>query len=299
MQLRKVGKTVMHSLIIIMLIVGLYVQTAQAAIQATTNASVTIILTIDSKTYSKNGENLSLDIPPYISQDNRTMVPIRFIAEGFGAKVTWVDTQKTDIIELNNKIINCKVGETLPDNMGTPVIKNDRLFVPIRYIATSLGADVNWDAKERKVIITMNQPVIIPVYRSDYGQWGCGTSDVTGLLDKGFTAIFKNVSTDKSEAFQLIEYNGDDSFYLPYFSESGIGFQYFPDRVKITNDFQKVLDDLNHSIRVYINDKLVTGTARSEDHSHKDNSYAFGFAFNRIYLLSEVDTIRIELGIVK
>ena len=40
MQLRKVGKTVMHSLIIIMLIVGLYVQTAQAAIQATTNASV-------------------------------------------------------------------------------------------------------------------------------------------------------------------------------------------------------------------------------------------------------------------
>jgi len=120
------------------------------------NTSVSIFLTIDSKTYSRNGESLALDVPPFISQDGRTMVPIRFIADGLGAKSTWDDTQKTSIIEFNGKITYCKVGETLPGNMGTPVIVNDRLFVPVRYIATSLGADVGWDERERKVAITMD-----------------------------------------------------------------------------------------------------------------------------------------------
>ena len=120
---------------------------------ATDEQTVTITLTIDSQTYTRNGESLSLDVPPYISQDNRTMVPIRFIAEGFGAQVRWYDEGKTDYIELLDKYIGCTVGEKLPDNMGTPVIKNDRLFVPVRYIAENFGAQVDWDAATRKITI--------------------------------------------------------------------------------------------------------------------------------------------------
>ena len=119
------------------------------------NEKVTILLTIGSDIYTRNGEALTLDAPPYISADNRTMVPVRFIAEGFGAKVTWVDSEKSDIIELNGNTVYCKVGEALPDNMGMPVIKDDRLFVPIRYITSSLGAIVDWDALIREVVITM------------------------------------------------------------------------------------------------------------------------------------------------
>ena len=158
MQLRKVNKVVLHNLLVGMLIAGIFVQTTQAA-SVTNNASptVTIVLTIGSNIYTKNGESFSLDVPPYISSDNRTMVPIRFIAEGLGAKVTWNDAEKTDYITLNwGNVISCKVGEALEDSMGTPVIKNDRLFVPIRYVATSLGADVNWDAGSRQVTITMS-----------------------------------------------------------------------------------------------------------------------------------------------
>jgi hypothetical protein len=147
---------------------------------------------------------------------------------------------------------------------------------------------------------TINQPVI-PVYRSDYGQWVCAANgDLAGLLDKGFTAVFKNVTTDKSEAFQLIEYNGDDSFYncLPPFTESGVGITFFSDRVEVSENFQKILNNLPQSLKVYINDKLVAGTARSESHAHKDNSFGFGFNFDKIYSLSEINTIRIELRAV-
>ena len=157
MILGKTSKTFLFSLILGLFAAGLYTQTAKAAdAQIDTIATVNITLTIGDTGYSKNDETLTLDVPPYISQDNRTMVPIRFIAEGLGATVTWVDTEKTDYIKLNDNTVACKVGEVLPDNMGTAIIKDDRLFVPIRYIVTNLGADVNWDAQARKVIVTMS-----------------------------------------------------------------------------------------------------------------------------------------------
>ena len=34
-----------------------------------------------------------------------------------------------------------------------PIIREGRLFVPIRFIAEGLGAEVNWLPEERKVVI--------------------------------------------------------------------------------------------------------------------------------------------------
>ena len=49
---------------------------------------VTLRLPIDSKTATKNDQTLPLDVPAQLVH-NRTMVPVRFIAEAFGNKVTW------------------------------------------------------------------------------------------------------------------------------------------------------------------------------------------------------------------
>lgn len=46
----------------------------------------TIVMTPDVTTYTVNGEEKTLDAAPFIEGD-RTMVPIRFIAEGFGYEV--------------------------------------------------------------------------------------------------------------------------------------------------------------------------------------------------------------------
>ena len=34
-----------------------------------------------------------------------------------------------------------------------PFIKNDRTFVPLRFIGEALGADVEWIAGERKIVV--------------------------------------------------------------------------------------------------------------------------------------------------
>ena len=49
-----------------------------------------VIVMVEGQTnYSVNGKSMQMDAPPYIDSHNRTMVPIRFIAEGLGYKVIW------------------------------------------------------------------------------------------------------------------------------------------------------------------------------------------------------------------
>ncbi|NOZ92173.1 MAG: extracellular solute-binding protein [Dictyoglomi bacterium] len=51
-----------------------------------------------------------------------------------------------------NVLINGKSGTQMD---VAPVITNNRTFVPLRFVSEVLGAKVDWDAKEQKVIITM------------------------------------------------------------------------------------------------------------------------------------------------
>ena len=113
------------------------------------------VLSIGNNGYTKGGIPDSLDVPPYIEPStDRTMVPIRFIAEAFGASVNWQDDIKTDFIHFDDRTLNIVLNQPLPDNMGTAVIVEDRLFVPVRYVSEQLGATVEWDASTRRVIIT-------------------------------------------------------------------------------------------------------------------------------------------------
>jgi hypothetical protein len=48
-----------------------------------------MLLTIDSTTAYIDGKAMIMDVPPTIL-NQRTMVPLRFISEALGAKVTWV-----------------------------------------------------------------------------------------------------------------------------------------------------------------------------------------------------------------
>jgi endonuclease YncB( thermonuclease family) len=48
----------------------------------------TVILTIGNRQATVNGNSVSLDVPPAVI-GGRTMVPVRFIADGLGARATW------------------------------------------------------------------------------------------------------------------------------------------------------------------------------------------------------------------
>lgn len=62
-----------------------------------TRKGVKITLQIGSNKVVKNNESITIDTPPMLIND-RTMVPVRVIAEAFGANVSWNDDGKTVII---------------------------------------------------------------------------------------------------------------------------------------------------------------------------------------------------------
>lgn len=72
----------------------------EAAQQVTLErAGTTIVMTLGSRTALVNGEPVEMDIAPYTEND-RTLLPVRYVAEFFGQKVDWEDkTHRVRITE--------------------------------------------------------------------------------------------------------------------------------------------------------------------------------------------------------
>jgi len=102
--------------------------------------------------YNVNRSAITNDVAPFI-RENRIMLPLRTIAEALDAEVGWDEATKTVSVTSGGKSVSVVIGEPLPNGMGTSEIMDNRTFVPIRYIAQELGANVVWDDKDRTVSI--------------------------------------------------------------------------------------------------------------------------------------------------
>jgi len=118
------------------------------------------------------GKQVKPDTPP-ILQNNRTFVPIRYIAESFGAKVNWNEQAQRVTIDSGNTHIVLHIGNRIAQKNGTdieldvaPFLKNDRTYVPLRFISEALGHYVDWDATEQAVYIDTDavyRKITVPV----------------------------------------------------------------------------------------------------------------------------------------
>ncbi len=92
---------------------------------------------------------------PYTDANGRAMIPVRFVTEKLGAVVTWNETTKTATIAKNGTSVNVTVGSpnlTVTKGgasstvaMDTVAVQNGgAMYVPIRYVAESLGAFVDY-----------------------------------------------------------------------------------------------------------------------------------------------------------
>ncbi|MDO5726111.1 MAG: copper amine oxidase N-terminal domain-containing protein [Tissierellia bacterium] len=91
------------------------------------------------------------DVYPFI-RNERTYVPIRFIAEALGYKVIWYGEIRQVDIEAMGKTITLKIDESDSEKLPA-VIRNDRTFVPLRFIAEEFGEIVDYYAPTKVVTI--------------------------------------------------------------------------------------------------------------------------------------------------
>ncbi|MDR6882836.1 copper amine oxidase N-terminal domain-containing protein [Bacillus sp. 3255] len=112
---------------------------------------------------NESGDPAASDTPqPFINGDSKTMVPVRFISEKLGAEVGWnADTKEVTILDLlSGRIIVLKLDRRTASVDGASIelesaatLVNGSTFVPIRFIAESLGGVVSFDDDTRVVTI--------------------------------------------------------------------------------------------------------------------------------------------------
>jgi len=128
------------------------------------------------------------DAQPFM-ESGRVMVPVRFVTEALGGTVKWDSKTKKISIAKSGGTIVMTIGSTVlkvlsslnqdindgsdmnKDNnskeglaykilqkvaeMDTkPIIRNNRTYVPLRFVSENLGSKVVWDSKTRTVFIT-------------------------------------------------------------------------------------------------------------------------------------------------
>ena len=103
-----------------------------------------------------NGQVISFpDGQPFIDNNGRTMIPVRFVTEQLGATVTWDGKTQTANIAKNGIKVAITIGNAdmkVTKNSKTDTVKMDtaavlkdgRTYVPIRFVAEALGAVVDY-----------------------------------------------------------------------------------------------------------------------------------------------------------
>ena len=171
-----------------------------------------------------DGQAFKSEVPSFVYID-RTLVPVRFIAESLGAKVDWDQKTKTATILQNNKTIKLTIDSTKAivnnetktlDKNSTPKLvtfsnKDSRTMVPVRVISEILGYEVGWNQENKIPYISTNNgeediidfnPEVNPPVSSDL----VSISDIS--IQKGSTPLQKVVI--KSD--EKIEY---ETLFLP------------------------------------------------------------------------------------
>ncbi|MEM3385956.1 MAG: stalk domain-containing protein [Nitrososphaeria archaeon] len=129
-----------------------------------------ITLEVGSKKALVNGDTYVIDVPATIIE-NRTYVPLRFVAEQLNCDVKWDSAQKKITITNGNTKIELWIGKSsalvngksVPidstNSKVVPIIKDGRTLVPIRFVSESLGFYVDYNSAKKLVLIS-NAPIV-------------------------------------------------------------------------------------------------------------------------------------------
>ncbi len=109
-----------------------------------------------------NGQDITTIAEPIIKND-RTLVPIRFIAEQLGAQVDWNNENRTVSVVKENISVSLKIDSHLVsyENEGKayslcdvpPTIINERTYVPLRLVSNALGIGIDWDGATNTILL--------------------------------------------------------------------------------------------------------------------------------------------------
>jgi transglutaminase-like putative cysteine protease len=112
------------------------------------------------------------DQPPIIAS-GRTLVPLRFVSEAFGAQVDWDPATGSVPIALDDINVMLRIGrrEVVVNERTVlldvaPTLINGRTMVPLRFVSEVLGATVSWSDLHSSVFV--RRDAAVASFRNSY-----------------------------------------------------------------------------------------------------------------------------------
>lgn len=138
------------------------ISAALAAVTLISAAAIPSMAAAPELTVKVDGKAINFpDQEPTIVND-RTLVPVRFIAENLGYDVEWNMADNSAVID-DGKIImyigtdQAKIdGKTVTLDVASTLI-NDRTMVPLRVVAETLNCTVDWFGTNRMILVNKRE----------------------------------------------------------------------------------------------------------------------------------------------
>jgi hypothetical protein len=123
-------------------------------------AGTGLLKPVEAATVTVDGQRLQTAVDP-IQRNGRTLVPLRDIFEALGATVNWNQSTQGIAANRGNTNINLRIGDRRAQVNGKQVwldqaatIYHGSTMVPMRFVAESLGARVDWNNATEVASIT-------------------------------------------------------------------------------------------------------------------------------------------------
>lgn len=159
-----------------------------------------------------NGDKVLLQQSPFI-ENGRTYIPLRAVSENMGATVKWdgfsqtitINNEKTTVVcQIGNNVAHVNKDEVKLD--APPKLKYGSTYVPLRFTADCLGAEVKYDKASNTIDIAYQVPEKLGVKYVD------GRAVRTTNLPKNykdFSYILEGVSNEMYELKAMYQYKNN------------------------------------------------------------------------------------------
>lgn len=178
-----------------------------------------IVMNLDTKVVTVNEKEVELDVPPQII-NNRTLVPVRFIAETFNLDVQWDEKSRSAIIEEKT---SSKIPEKISVSESTEkseIASNPKSKVQNKEIVLisddfeSGSFDTNeWNIRGIEIQSNETNSGDYSVVYNDYGRI-VKFIDTSGKTELVLKASYKTVGFEPNDKFRFQWHDGD-SWHVP------------------------------------------------------------------------------------
>ncbi|SDX98263.1 copper amine oxidase N-terminal domain-containing protein [Paenibacillus sp. CF384] len=195
----------------------------------------TVIMEIGQERFFIGGHEASSD-KPFVEQ-GRTMVPLRTVAQAFGAKVDWSAPNKEVTVTLNNLKVDLRVGSK---NIQVNGVEREldvaaeafsgRTYLPLRAIGEALGKSVSY-ANAYKLIFIADKQAFIKKYADGHRYLALFAWAIEGKGNKVFYGDHNLLVYYKDDGSMVLhDWSGGESpfaSYHPYPGTPGSPFHWF------------------------------------------------------------------------